>query len=241
MVERDFEPFTTMLDDVWGFYPAAKVPSTQQKAIFFRALSDFSIAQVRKAFDGHVKDAQRGRFAPLPADIVAQIEGAKTDGRPGPEEAWSVALSAADEAKSLVWTDEMAQAWGICKAVFDTGDQIGARMAFKEAYARLVTESRAHGVAVKWTASLGHDANGRDEVIERAQLAGLLPPPERLKELAGPGKARSASDVERERLKVLCEKISGKTKQAEESSTPIGPFSPIPAEACPWNKPQEAA
>ena len=158
MHEHDFKAFATLLDDVWGFYPNAKAPSAGQKAMFFRSMACYSLAQVRAGFDGHVKDPQRGRFAPMPADIVAQIDGnARLDGRPGPEEAWAVAVKAADERSTFAWTDEMAQAWGVARVIFDRGDEIGARMAFKEAYGRFVLDARRDGRPVAWMHSIGHD------------------------------------------------------------------------------------
>ena len=94
------------------------------------------------------------------------------DGRPGAEEAW--AMMPFDEAQSVVWSDEMAQAFGICGPLLDRGDKVAARMAFKEAYAGLVARSRDAGVPVRWTPSLGHDAAGRAAVINRAVEAGRL-------------------------------------------------------------------
>lgn len=192
MVERDLQPFCDMLDDVWGLYPQAKPPSEGQKAMFFRALAEHTIAAVRRAFDAHVKDKTRGKFPPLPADIIFQIEGeAANDGRPGAEEAWAIALQSADEAATVVWTNEIAQAWGIARVIYAEGDEVGARMAFKESYTRLLAEARKGGVAPQWTASLGHDAERRDAALDRAHIAGYLPKPEPLRQLPAPDHAMS--------------------------------------------------
>lgn len=195
MVERDFEPFCGMLQDVWGFYPQAKVPSSGQMAMFFRAVSEHSIATVRAAFDAHVRHPLRGKYPPLPADVNFQIEGeVAQDGRPGPEEAWSIALQAADEMATLVWTEEISQAWGIARVIFAQGDEVGARMAFKEAYARLVLGARQAGKAAAWSETIGHDAEQRDRALERAYAAGLLPKPEQLRQLPAPNHALSRSN-----------------------------------------------
>ncbi len=180
MREADFDAFSAMLDDVAGLYPRGAI-TAGQKAMFFRALAAHSLPDVRAGFDGHVKDPQRGRFLPMPADILAQIEGlAANDGRPGPEEAWATALLATDESRTVVWTDEAASAWGIARPIIDSGDQIGARMAFKEAYTRLVEEARRARRPATWTASLGFDGKQRDAVLQAAQEAGRLPAPERI-------------------------------------------------------------
>lgn len=102
------------------------------------------------------------------AAIIERID----DGRPGAEEAW--ALMPFNEAQSVVWSDEMSEAFGICGPLLDMGDKVAARMAFKEAYARLVAVARDAGRPVRWTPSLGHDPRGREPVIRAAMEAGRL-------------------------------------------------------------------
>lgn len=178
MRESDFDAFSAMLDDVAGLYPRGSI-TAGQKAMYFRALAAHSIADVRAGFDAHVKDTTRGRFLPMPADVLAQIEGlAADDGRPGPEEAWACALRSSDESKTVVWTAEMAQAWAIASPVFNSGDEIGARMAFKESYARLVEEARRARRPAVWQASLGFDPQQRDEALAQAASTGRLAGPE---------------------------------------------------------------
>lgn len=188
MQREDFAPFVALLGDVMGLYPQAKPLADGQVAMFFRALAAHPLAEIRAGIDAHVKDPQRGRFPPLPADVLAQIEGiASDDGRPGAEEAWAMSLIARDEHRSLVWTAEMAQAWAACKPVMDLGDEVGARMAFREVYATAVEKARRARVPVAWSASLGFDADERREVIEaavnlrRLPMSELqaLPPPEK--------------------------------------------------------------
>lgn len=111
------------------------------------------------------------------ADIIERIPG----GHPGPEEAWAlVSTSMANEAVSIVWTDEMREAFGVAVALAD--DPVAARMAFKEAYARVVSEARAKRKAPRWTASLGWDPNGREvaqlEAARRNAIAQGLPAPQ---------------------------------------------------------------
>ncbi|MFS7082118.1 hypothetical protein ABMZ19_25175, partial [Escherichia coli] len=87
---------------------------------------------------------------------VTRIPSASS--RPGPEEAWSIAVRACDEAETVVMNDEIALAWGAAKPIFDLGDEVGARMAFKEVYERQV--AAATGPA-KWWPSLGTDQHKR--------------------------------------------------------------------------------
>ncbi len=190
MKDYDVEPFILLLDEVMGLWPNAKEPTAGQKTMFFRALADFTIFQVRSGFDAHVKDPTRGKFPPLPADIIAQIEARSVeDGRPGPEEAWAIARQASDENVTIVWTEEIAQAWGIALPVLNSGDDVGARMAFKEAYARILTEARRAARPTAWAATLGHDPAQREVAIAKAEAAGLLPKPEPMpnaKQIDGP-------------------------------------------------------
>jgi len=103
------------------------------------------------------------------ADVLTRLD----DGRPGPEEAW--AMLPRDEATTVVWTEEMATAMGVAQPLLDKGEDIPARMAFKEAYTKLVQEARDARRPVKWTASLGHDPRGREQVLTEAVERGRLP------------------------------------------------------------------
>lgn len=102
-------------------------------------------------------------------DVISRID----DGRPGVEEAW--AMLPRDEASSVVWTEEMARAFGVAAPLLDEGDKIGARMAFKEAYAKLVAEARDRKEPPKWTPSLGGDVSGRQLALIDAVRANRLP------------------------------------------------------------------
>lgn len=176
MRESDAGPFVALLSDVFGLYPSAKPLTEGQVAMFFRAVAAHPLAAVQAALDAHVKDPQRGRFPPLPADVIAQIDGqAADDGRPGPEEAWATALQGRDEAASVVWTAETAQAWGVARTVLELGDDVGARMAFREAYARIIDAARRTRRPVEWLVSLGFDPEQRQVAIAAGVAAGKLP------------------------------------------------------------------
>ena len=104
------------------------------------------------------------------ADILERIPG----GHPGPEEAWGiVARCLNDERVTVVWTDEIAQAFGAALGLQD--DQVAARMAFKETYSRIVAEARDARKPIVWRASLGHDPAGREGPLLHAAELGRLP------------------------------------------------------------------
>jgi hypothetical protein len=101
-------------------------------------------------------------------DVITRID----DGRPGAEEAW--AQMPFDESQSVVWTDEMCRAFGVARGLLEEGDKVAARMAFKEAYTRMVGESRDLGRPVVWTPSLGYDKNGHAAELSEAVSLGRL-------------------------------------------------------------------
>lgn len=178
MNRDDFTEFTRVLDATCAMLSRDKYqPNQTAAAIFFNVVKAHDLATVKAAFAAHCADPQRGRFPPVPADILAQIEGAEeNDGRPGAEEAWAMCQPAADQARTVVWTAEMAEAWGIAwPLLHNHGDEVGARMAFKEAYQRLTSSARKQRRAVEWSATLGHDEAMRADALREAVTAGRLP------------------------------------------------------------------
>lgn len=170
----DFDRFCELLDEQWAI--KGQVPSAAAKTGFFRAVEDFPLREVQAGLLAHSRDPKRGAFLPTPADVIAQIEMiVSADGRPGPEEAWALALRSRDESITIVWTAETCTAMGIAQPLLQSGDDVGARMAFKEAYIRLVAEARAQRRTLAWDVSLGYDAKERDRVLLPHVQAGRLP------------------------------------------------------------------
>ncbi|WPQ34359.1 MULTISPECIES: hypothetical protein [Achromobacter] len=188
MSDDDFDAFMALLDDVAALRQLP-VLSDRAKLLFFDAVRRYPLHIVEKAIQAHLIDPVEGRFKTMvqPAHIVAQIEGAAAnDGRPDADEAWAIAMRADDEAVTVVWTDEISQALTAARPVLARGDEVGARMAFKAAYGRLLTQARKELRPVRWVASLGHDLAQREAVLQHAvdlgqlpapHVAGLLPPP----------------------------------------------------------------
>jgi len=108
-------------------------------------------------------------------DILDRLPG----GHPGPEEAWAIAHRSIvgtkfeeNEQATIVWTDEMREAFRLARALSD--DPIAARMAFKEKYAQLVSEARATRRKPAWTVSLGYDHGGREVAVREAVEQGRI-------------------------------------------------------------------
>ncbi len=104
------------------------------------------------------------------AAILERIE----DGHPAPNEAWAIAIRAADEGATVVWTGQTRDGWAAAYPLVLAGDKIAARQAFLEVYTRLVKEARAAGELGGHHVSLGSDVSGRDSVLRQAVAAGQL-------------------------------------------------------------------
>lgn len=104
--------------------------------------------------------------------ILQRIQAA--DGRPGKDEAWSIAITATDEFDTVVLTPEIRQAMSASGPILEAGDKVGARMAFLSAYERLVSAARAEGLPLKWEVSLGYDQARRVQAIESAVRSQLI-------------------------------------------------------------------
>lgn len=103
------------------------------------------------------------------ADIIDRID----DGRPGPEQAWSM-VSGTTEATTLILTEEMHEAFAAAHPLMAAGDLVAARMTFCEAYRKVALTARAKGLPIKWRVSLGQDPAGRLPAIRAAVEAGLI-------------------------------------------------------------------
>lgn len=90
------------------------------------------------------------------------------------DEAWAVAIEAQDERATVVWTLESAKSFQEAKPLLDMGDKIGARMAFKAAYERCVSQAMSEGQRPESIASLGHDAHSREAALSKAVQQGRI-------------------------------------------------------------------
>ena len=172
MEPRQKPEFIQILAGVLASY-GKPLPESAIIGAWWANLQAYPMPTVQAAFRAYCDE--NGEFAPVAAGIAMRCK--LMDGRPGAEEAWAIALSSRDEADTVVWTLECAEAFALCKPVLDMGDEVGARMAFKEAYTRITASARAAGRPAVWSASLGWDMVKRTAVLSKASTAGLLPAP----------------------------------------------------------------
>lgn len=101
-------------------------------------------------------------------------------------QAWALALPAADENKTVVWTVEARKAWFIALPLVEARDKVAGRMAFIETYDRLVAQARIEGREPQTEISSGQDPLLRDAAIAQAVERGQLPPPVKKEALPPP-------------------------------------------------------
>lgn len=130
-------------------------------------LGGFSPEEIKRGLEA----SRANKFPPTLPEFISLCRPAASV-RPSADEAWAIAIKAKDEAETVVWTEDMAQAWGLCKPVLDAGDEVGARMAFRASYERI----SGLGGPIRWTVSHGWDAEKRAIALEKAKSAGLALP-----------------------------------------------------------------
>lgn len=99
------------------------------------------------------------------AEVLARID----DGRPGPDEAFSMLPTS--ERETVVWTEEMAHC---AHHRNPSNDPMTQRRAFTEDYMRRVTEARERGLPPAWSVSLGHDLKLRETPVAKAVQQGRI-------------------------------------------------------------------
>lgn len=187
MNASDRKPFIASLVGLADYY-RQPLPEAALN-VYWTALQRYPFAQVEAAMQAHISDAERGKWMPKVADIVAQIQAATPDdGHPSPDEAWGVIAQIIDNEKETAFlTEPMREAWAGCSAILELGDEVGARMCFREVYAKAVSKARRGGIAPRWLPTIGTDPEKRAEAARSALAAGkitqeqasaLLPAPE---------------------------------------------------------------
>lgn len=139
------------------------VISANAAAMIAEDLECYPFAACREALK-KCRAEVRGRLTL--SDVVNRVNS--QDGRPGRDEAWSIALQSADERDTVVWTAEIMTAYDAARPILMAGDKVGARMAFISAYDRLVQSAREALRPAHWIASFGWDGERRQLALESA-------------------------------------------------------------------------
>lgn len=108
----------------------------------------------------------------------------KTDDWLGSHEAWAIAeksIGFDGQELTVIWTEQMAQAFSRCEELIKTGDKYQraeAKKIFCDAYDRLVTQAKDQGLKPIYVTSLGTDKDQAIAAIKQAEVDGFLKAPE---------------------------------------------------------------
>jgi len=144
-------------------------PSDSTLSIVFHDLMQYPIDWVIFALTYHRRS---NKYSPVVADIIQIIKDHSGQTHVSADEAWAIASESFDENKTVVWTAQIAQARAAAWNAYCEGGMIPARMAFKDAYTRILKTTHTAPV---WTACFGSDKADRVQVVEQAVLKNLLP------------------------------------------------------------------
>ena len=136
--------------------------STERLLVYAEDLCDIPQQRLARAFSRARKEYEYPKLPPVA--FIRRMAGidAHAEGRPGAEEAWArMPKGTRMEDESVVWCEEERIAYGACRSLLLDGDQIGARMAFKERYEKELAEARYQGRALRWTLTAGYDIEHR--------------------------------------------------------------------------------
>lgn len=173
MRAEDKGEFSVMLIDAMAVYERQVTRGVAD--MYFNALAMYSLDQVRDGLSKHMQDSEDGKFSPKPADIIRQIAGSKADdGRPGRDEAWSIALCSQDESDTVLITEEILAALSVAQPLLEIRDKVAARLAFVEAYEKQLAQARRAAKPVNWIVSLGDDKGRRAHALQEGVRLGRL-------------------------------------------------------------------
>lgn len=166
MNAQDKQAFLDLVTAAYEIHGKSQ-PSNPVLRMWWKMLSQFPIEAVEYGIQSAMANS---KYLITPAVVLEQLQG--SDGRPDADEAWAIAKQAMDERSTVVWNDEIAEAYGIACEVYHE-DNVGGRMAFRSAYERIVEQNRSSGASVKWWPTLG-DPSTRKIALEQAEEKGLL-------------------------------------------------------------------
>lgn len=142
-------------------------------ALWANGLQCFPDHIIEAAVYAHIQNPDRGRFAPRLAEIIGNCDALSPGAKwLGAEEAWS--QMPRGEGESAMLTNEAAEALTAANDLIATGDKVAARMAFKEAYERLVAKAKMEGRRPAYFFSAGRDIDGREKVLVEAVRNNLI-------------------------------------------------------------------
>ena len=164
MTESQKAKFTATLTGVASFYGTEL--NKMSLNIYWETLREHDLEALQEAMRSHVKDPEHGRFMPKPADIVRHLPA---DRIMGADAAWEVAMISRlwDEDATIVVSRAAFRAFPF--SIWDMGDKVGARMAFKDAWPAALAKYGGQVVV-----SLGYHEKSRAAAVLDAVRTGMI-------------------------------------------------------------------
>lgn len=163
--------FATLMTGLSDYYRVEI--SKAVMALYWEGLKRHPFEAVESAMWAHTQNTENGQFMPKIADVVRILQRDNDNLWIGPDEAW--ALVPKSESDSAMLTDEIAQAVAAATPLLEVRDKVAARMAFKDAYTRLVERAKAEGRAPRYFPSFGTEPSGRvvmlADAVRKKQIA----------------------------------------------------------------------
>ena len=154
----------------WGDIPAVDIADAMVECLQGLTQEDFKRGYLRM---------QKSTFCPTIPEFRSWCEP-KTDDWLGSHEAWAIAeksIGFDGQELTVIWTEQMAQAFSRCEELIKTGDKYQraeAKKIFCDAYDRLVTQAKDQGLKPIYVTSLGTDKDQAIAAIKQAEVAGFL-------------------------------------------------------------------
>ena len=158
----------------WGDISAADIADAMVECLQGLNQEDFKRGYMRM---------QRSTFCPTIPEFRSWCEP-KTDDWLGSHEAWAIAeksIGFDGQELTVIWTEQMAQAFSRCEDLVKTGDKYQraeAKKIFCDAYDRLVTQAKDQGLKPIYVTSLGADKDQQIAAINQATIDGFLTAPD---------------------------------------------------------------
>lgn len=167
----------------------------------------------------------------------------KTDDWLGSHEAWAIAeksIGFDGQELTVIWTEQMAQAFSRCEDLIKTGDKYQraeAKKIFCDAYDRLVTQAKDQGLKPIYVTSLGTDKDQAVTAIKQAEADGFLKAPEahallehKQTEQQQEADAKSFQEIARQALAKLAPHIKRNVNKMQDEHKEIQPWESIEME-----------
>lgn len=181
---------------------------------------------------------KRSTFCPTFPEFAGWCEP-KTDDWLGSHEAWAIAeksIGFDGQELTVIWTEQMAQAFSRCEELIKTGDKYQraeAKKIFCDAYDRLVSQAKDQGMKPIYVTSLGVDKDQAIAAIKQAEVAGFLTTEQTALQLEHK-QTQAEIEADAERYKTTAQKAIAELREKLKIQAPINKMVDEIKEVQPW-------